>query len=88
MNVLKNFEAVFIVALGVAAAANYIMQEPSEAVAATPQQIIGSIATPSKMAVVIVSAKRMSALEKQCSLDDERRLARVAGLGAAAGKRI
>jgi hypothetical protein len=85
MNVLKNFEAVFVVALGVAASASYVLQAPNEAVAATPQPVSASIATPSKMAVVTVSAKRMSAAEKQRSLEDERRLARQ---GAPARNRI
>jgi hypothetical protein len=84
MNVLKNFEAVFVVALGVAACASYVMQSPREALAATPQPVSAGIATPSKMAVVTVSAKRMSAAEKQRSLEDERRLARE----DAAGNRI
>jgi uncharacterized membrane-anchored protein len=85
MNVLKNFEAVFVVALGVVACAGYLMQTSSEAVAATPPALSTSIATPSKMAIVTVSAKRMSAVEKQRSLEDERRLARQ---GAPAGSRI
>jgi hypothetical protein len=85
MNVLKNFEAVFVVALGVAASASYLMQAPREAVAAAPQVLSASIATPTKMAVVTVSAKRMSAVEKQRSLEDERRLARQGGAG---GNRI
>lgn len=85
MNVLKNSVAVFAVALGVAASASYFMQTSGEPVAATPPALSASIATPSKMAVVTVSAKRMSAVEKQRSLEDERRLARQ---GAAAGDRI
>jgi hypothetical protein len=84
MNVLRNLEAVFVVALGVAASASFVLQAPAEAVAAAPQPISASIATPSKMAVVVVSAKRMSAAEKQRSLEDERRLARE---GAAAANR-
>jgi hypothetical protein len=80
MNILKNFEAVFIVALGTAIAAagmapSASMDNPSPT----------SIATPSQVAVVTVSAKRMSAQEKQRSLEDERRLAKQ---GNAAGSRI
>jgi hypothetical protein len=85
MNVLRNFEAVFIVALGVAASASYVMQAPREAVAATPQVLSASVATPTKMAVVTVAAKRMSAVEKLRSLEDECRLAR---RGGASGNRI
>jgi hypothetical protein len=83
MNVLKNFEAVFVVALGMALSAGYVAQAPGEY---APAQLAGAhIATPSKMAVVTVSAKRLSATEKQRSLETERRLARQ---GAAAGNRI
>lgn len=85
MNVLKNFEAVFVVALGVAASASLLSQSPEQAIAAAPQAQSASVATPSKMAVVTVSAKRMSSVEKQRSLEVERRLARQ---GMAAGNRI
>jgi hypothetical protein len=87
MNVLKNFEAVFVVAVAVAACTSYFA-EPADATAnaavktnsgaATMSAM--SIATPSRMAVVSVVGKRMSAIEKQRSLEDERRLAK---LGAA-----
>lgn len=71
MNILKNFEAVFILAVGVAfAAAGVAPDTASGPVQAT------SVATPSQVAVVTVSAKRMSALEKQRSLEDERRMAK------------
>ncbi len=80
MNILKNFEAVFIVALGTAIAAAGVGQDESNVSARA-----ASIATPTKVAVVTVSAKRMSALEKQRSLEDERRVAKQ---GAAAGSRI
>jgi hypothetical protein len=83
MNLLRNFEAVFIVALGMAVSANYVVGASREA-APTPQEISANIATPTKMAVVKVTAKRMTAAEKERSLEDERRLARQ---GAAAGNR-
>lgn len=85
MNVLKNFEAVFVVALGVAASASFLSQSPEQAIAAVPQAQSASVATPSKMAVVTVSAKRLSSVEKRRSLEDERRLARQ---GTAATNRI
>ena len=88
MNVLKNFEAVFVMALGVAAGASYFVQSadaaanPAAAVAAatamstmmSTTMSTTNIATPSTMAVVTVAGKRMSAIEKQRSLEDERRL--------------
>lgn len=83
MNILRNFEAVFVVALGVAASASFLAQPPDALTAAAPQAT--SIATESRMAVVMVPAKRMSVLEKQRSLEDERRLAKQ---GAAMGSRI
>ncbi len=82
MNVLKNFEAVFVVALGVAASASYFAQSPEATFTAAAQT--QSVATPSQMAVVTVAGKRMSAIEKQRSLEDERRLARS---GAGTGSR-
>jgi hypothetical protein len=85
MNVLKHFEAVFVVALGVAAAASLLSQAPEQVSAASPQAQSASVATPSKMAVVTVTGKRMSAVEKQRSLEDERRLVRQ---GNVAGNRI
>jgi len=66
MNVLKNFEALFIATLGLACAANYALDntavETKAAVAA---------AAPN-MQVVVVSAKRLSPEEKKQSLLDER----------------
>lgn len=75
MNVLKNFEAVFAVALGVAVSAANLVGSP-ETAAPAAQTISTSVATPSKMAVVAVPAKRLTALEKQRSLEDERLLAK------------
>jgi hypothetical protein len=87
MNVLKNFEAVFVVAVGVATCTSYFAQ--SAEVSANPAasektSSVMSVATPSRMAVVTVVGKRMNALEKQRSLEDERRLAKS---GAANGTR-
>jgi hypothetical protein len=80
MNILKNFEAVFVVAVGVAAGASYFAQSADASAektnSATATMNAMSVATPSKMAVVTVVGKRMSAIEKQRSLEDERRLAR------------
>ena len=82
MNILRNFEAVFVVALGVAASASFLAQAPNQLTAATRE---ASIATESRMAVVTVAAKRMSEQEKRRSLEDERRLAKQ---GAALASRI
>jgi hypothetical protein len=86
MNVLKNFEAVFVVAVGVAACTSYFAQsaDATTNAAATAAVNTMSVATPSRMAVVTVVGKRMSAIEKQRSLEDERRLAKS---GAANGNR-
>jgi hypothetical protein len=83
MNVLKNLSAVFVVALDMAVSASYVTPAPGESAdPAQPQS--ASIATPGKMAVVTVSAKRMSAAEKQRSLEAER----LARQGSAPGNRI
>lgn len=60
MNVLKNFEAVFIVTLGLVFAADYALQVPvQEQVAANTMQ------------VVVVSAKRLTDEQKKQMLIDE-----------------
>ncbi|USX24744.1 hypothetical protein NHH73_19240 [Oxalobacteraceae bacterium OTU3CINTB1] len=60
MNVLKNFEAVFIITLGLVFAADYALQPPvQEPVAAQEMQ------------VVVVSAKRLTPEQKQQMLIDE-----------------
>ncbi|MFL6675292.1 MAG: hypothetical protein ACJ8LG_18615 [Massilia sp.] len=57
MNILKHMEAVFAVALTVAVSAGYF------AGAAEPQ-LAADVATPTKMAVVNVTAKRLTAAQK------------------------
>ena len=80
MNVLKNFEAVFVVAVGVATCASYFAESADVAANSAPAFVntahAMSVATPSRMAVVTVVGKRMNALEKLRSLEDERRLAK------------
>jgi uncharacterized MnhB-related membrane protein len=73
MNILRNFEAVFVMALGVAASASFLAQPPDAPTVAAREAAIG---TESKMAVVTITAKRMSVQEKRHSLEDERRLAK------------
>ncbi|MDB5937082.1 MAG: hypothetical protein JWQ01_4426 [Massilia sp.] len=80
MNIMRNFEAAFIVAIGTAIAAAGVAPYASmDSAAPAPAT---SIATPTQVAVVTVPAKRMSALEKQRSLEDERRVAKQNGAAA------
>jgi hypothetical protein len=72
MNLIKHIEAVFVVTLGLACSASYLLEKSAQADAQWPAT---NIATPEKMAIVTVSAKRMSAAEKQQSLLEERKLA-------------
>jgi hypothetical protein len=60
MNVLKNFEALFLITLGLAFAADYALDIPVKNQTAAQE-----------MQVVVVSAKRLSAEQKQQSLIDE-----------------
>ena len=70
MNVLKNFEALFVVTLGLACAANYALDNTATA---SPAPVVATAAAAAPdLHVVVVSAKRMSAAEKQQSLIDER----------------
>ena len=67
MKTLKNLEAVFTVAVAIACSASYVsfLQSPAAAVEKTAQ-------TANTMHVVTVTAKRMTAQEKQLSLLEER----------------
>jgi methylthioribose-1-phosphate isomerase len=69
MNVLKHMEAVFVLALAVAASAGYV----AAARESQPQpQLASNIATPTKMAIVTISAKRPTAAQKRQLLLAER----------------
>lgn len=59
MNILRNFEAVFIVALGLAGAASYSLDSKVETSPA--------MAAAGNMQVVVVHAKRLSPEQKQAS---------------------
>jgi hypothetical protein len=72
MNILRNMEAAFLVSLCVAGAASIAIDAIPPAQAHVPVAVAKSVATPSDMAVVRVSAKRMTAAEKQQSLALER----------------
>lgn len=74
MNVLKNFEAIFVITLGLACGANYLADGASDSTtAAVPAavQTLAMAAPQQSMPVVVVAAKRMSAAEKKQSLLDE-----------------
>jgi hypothetical protein len=62
MNVLKNFEAIFIMTLALAFAADYALEVP----------VTNHVAA-QEMQVVVVSAKRLTAEQKKQMLIDENR---------------
>jgi len=68
-NTLKNMEIIFTVAAAIACSASYVsfMQPPATNTANTAQA-----ASSASMPVVTISAKRMTAEEKQISLMQER----------------
>lgn len=72
MNIAKHMEAVFIAALVFAGSASTVIENLPQAQARTGATAASSIATPTRMAVVTVCAKRMSAAEKAASLRAER----------------
>ncbi|TFW13817.1 hypothetical protein [Duganella callida] len=74
MNVLENFEAVFVVVAGLACAATYAIDNA----AMSPVE--------PNMQVVVVSAKRMTAEEKLQSLQAERAIAVADNANKAASK--
>jgi len=72
MNILKNFEAIFVITLGLACGANYLADGSSDtATPAEVQTVAMAAASAPSMPVVVVAAKRMSAAEKRQSLIDE-----------------
>lgn len=84
MNVLKNFEALFVVTLGLACAANYVLDSETAAPAQAHSAAAPAYAA-KDMQVIVVSAKRMSAEQKIQSLLDEQKAA-TASLAAAESK--
>jgi hypothetical protein len=76
MNVLKNFEALFIAVVGLACTANYVLDstaaDQTKPAAAAIVPLAPLAATPG-MQVVVISAKRMSSAEKAASLAEERK---------------
>lgn len=75
MNILHNVEAVFALAAGMAVGAGVMLPSGSSAPLTPPVQSI-SVATPGKMAVVVVPARRLTAVEKMRAVENERALAR------------
>lgn len=78
MKLVKNFEALFVVTLGLACAANYVLDKQE---VATPAPAVASIAPALALntPVVVVSAKRLTADQKKQSLLDENKAAVAAG---------
>jgi hypothetical protein len=64
MNIMKNMEAVFVVAMALAVPASYLVDGVPEAQARSYSVDAAQVASGDKMAVVTVSAKRLSAEEK------------------------
>lgn len=73
MNTLKNFEAIFVVALGLACAATYVFSGKPVAASAPARSAPAQVASAAPgVQVVVVSAKRLNAEQKKQSLKDER----------------
>ena len=73
MNIAKHMEAVFIVALAAAGSASYFVDAVPQAQARPAVIQDSSIATETRMAVVVVKGKRMSEAEKRQTLLADRR---------------
>ena len=80
MNVLKHMETVFVVALATASAASIAVEGIHPAETKLPV-IATNTVVPANLAVVHVTARRLSAAEKRASLDAER----VSASGVASG---
>jgi len=66
MNILKNMEIIFVAALAIACSAAYVGPAPDARAAQA-----GAALAAQSMPVVVVHAKRLTALEKQQSLAQE-----------------
>lgn len=64
MNIMKHMEAVFVVAIGVAVSGSYLIDNIPEAQARTYTADAAQVASGARMAVVTVTAKRLSPEEK------------------------
>jgi len=74
MNVLKHMEAAFIIALAAAGTTSLVAEAMPFSAAQTDAPLSASIGTPTKMAVVTVTAKRLTPAEKERQLRAERAL--------------
>lgn len=73
MNILKHMEAAFLFSLAAAGLGSLAVEAIPPAQASVPAAVVENpIATPTRMAVVKVGAKRMNAAEKLQSLAMER----------------
>jgi hypothetical protein len=72
MNIAKHMEVVFVAALAFAGSASYLVESLPEAQARVQAPLASNIGTPTHMAVVTVTAKRMTVAEKEASLQAER----------------
>lgn len=67
MNIMKYMEAVFVVAMSLAVSGSYLLDAIPEAQARNYSADASMVASGDKMAVVTVSAKRLSDVEKQAA---------------------
>ena len=67
MNVMKHMEAVFVVAMSLVVSGSYLLDTIPEAQARNYSADTAMVASGDKMAVVTVSAKRLSSEEKQAA---------------------
>jgi hypothetical protein len=72
VNIAKHMEAVFVVALAAAGSANFLSDALQDAQARPAVIQDSSIATETKMAVVVVKGKRPAAAERRTVLADGR----------------
>lgn len=76
MNLLKNFEALFVVTLGLACAANYVLDDAATtATPAAQPAAVAMAAAPegAPAAIIVVSHHRLTAEQKAQSLADEQK---------------
>lgn len=74
MKALRNFEALFIAMIGLACAADFVVENRAAESSAPASYATAAQAAPA-VPVVVVAAKRMSEAEKQASLAEERKAA-------------
>ena len=75
MNIAKHMEAVFVVALAAAGSASFFTDAVPQAHASPAAIQDSSIATETKMAVVVVKAKRLSPADQGLTVLADRRAA-------------